>query len=156
MAGTLFGDDDRRSADELRRSAAAAFAAGDWSTAVLERFRGLARGLDERTVADRLPGHDRDRVRGSRRAARSRTSGQALAAAATVFDDVRYADRAATREEAETIAGLDERLAGARDRCSRTRRPSPMTAADATPSATPTLRQTAARAALRRRSWRSS
>ena len=113
VAGTLFGDDDRRSADELRRSAAAALAAGDWSAAVLERFRGLARGLDERTVLTVFPGTTATGF--ADRAARAfPDERQALAAAATVFDDVRYADRAATRGEAETVAGLDERLMAAR------------------------------------------
>jgi hypothetical protein len=113
VTGSLFGDDDRRTADELRRSAAAALAAGDWSTAVLERFRGLARGLDERTVLTVFPGTTADGF--ADRAARAFPGErQALVAAAAVFDDVRYADRPATRAEAESLAALDARLVGAR------------------------------------------
>jgi hypothetical protein len=109
----LFGEDDRRTADELRRSSAAAFAGGDWSTAVLERFRGLARGLDERTVLTVFPGTTASGF--ARRAAEAFPADQReLQAAAAVFDDVRYAGRAATRAEAEAVAALDERLAAAR------------------------------------------
>ncbi|HEV7622976.1 MAG TPA: DUF4129 domain-containing protein [Amnibacterium sp.] len=112
MATGLFGDDDRRTADELRRSAAAASAAGDWSTAVLERFRGLARGLDERTVLTVFPGTTATGF--ARRAAQAFPDRQReLDAAAAVFDDVRYAGRAAKRAEAEAVAALDDRLAAA-------------------------------------------
>jgi hypothetical protein len=112
MATGLFGDDDRRTADELRRSAAAASAAGDWSTAVLERFRGLARGLDERTVLTVFPGTTATGF--ARRAAQAFPDRQPeLDAAAAVFDDVRYAGRAAKRAEAEAVAALDDRLAAA-------------------------------------------
>ncbi|MGN6744102.1 MAG: DUF4129 domain-containing protein [Amnibacterium sp.] len=113
IAGSLFGDDDRRAADELRRSAAAALAAGDWSTAVLERFRGLARGLDERTVLTVFPGTTAAGF--AARAARAFPGEQAaLAAAAADFDAVRYAGRPATREQAEAVAALDDRLVAAR------------------------------------------
>jgi hypothetical protein len=113
IGGSLFGDDDRRTADELRRSAAAALAAGDWSTAVLERFRGLARGLDERTVLTVFPGTTASGF--ATRAARAFPGEQAaLADAAAVFDDVRYAGRAATRAQAEAIGALDDRLVAAR------------------------------------------
>jgi hypothetical protein len=113
VAGDLFGEDDRRSADELRRSAAAAFAAGDWSTAVLERFRGLARGLDERTVLTVFPGTTATGF--ARRAGRAFPAEQGgLVSAAAVFDDVRYAGQPASRAEAEAVAALDERLTAAR------------------------------------------
>jgi hypothetical protein len=112
-SGGLFGEDDRRRADQLRRSAAAAFAAGDWSKAVLERFRGMARGLDERTVLTVFPGTT---ATGLARGAAQAFPGEQrdLESAAAVFDEVRYAGRTATRGEAESIAALDERLAAAR------------------------------------------
>ena len=111
--GGLFGEDDRRTADQLRRSSAAALAAGDWSTAVLERFRGLARGLDERTVLTVFPGTTATGF--ARRAAQAFPGEQReLESAAAVFDDVRYAGRPATRGEAESVAALDERLSAAR------------------------------------------
>ena len=113
VGGALFGDDDRRTADELRRSAAAAFAAGDWSTAVLERFRALARALDERTVLNVFPGTTATGF--ARRAGDAFPDERAaLAAAAAVFDDVRYGDRPATREQADEIGALDDRVAAAR------------------------------------------
>lgn len=111
----LFGEEDRRAADELRRAAEAAFAAGDWSLAVLERFRAVARGLDERTVVAVFPG--------TTAAAFARRAGEAFEAespalrgAAALFDGVRYAGRAATRDDAASVAGLDDRLAAARPR----------------------------------------
>ena len=113
VAGGLFGEDDRRTADELRRSSAAAFAAGDWSAAVLERFRGLARGLDERTVLTVFPGTTADGF--ARRAAQAFPAEEReLESAAAVFDDVRYAGRPATRAEAQAVTALDDRLAAAR------------------------------------------
>lgn len=111
----LFGDDDRRTADELRRAAAAALAAGDWSLALLERFRALARGLDERTVVAVFPGTT---AAGFARQAAVAFDAErdALAGAASLFDDVRYGGRPAERVEAESVAALDVRLAAARPR----------------------------------------
>lgn len=111
--GGLFGADDRRTADELRASARAALAAGDASRAILERFRALARGLDERTLVAVFPGTTADGF--ARRAADVFPADrEALASAATVFDAVRYAGRAGTREEALAVADLDDRIAAAR------------------------------------------
>jgi hypothetical protein len=115
VAGSLFGDDDRRSAADLRRAAAAALASGDLDTAVLERFRASARGLDERTLVSVFPGTTASGFAG-RAGATFPAERAALAAAAGVFDAVRYAGRAATRAEAESMAALDERLVAARPR----------------------------------------
>jgi hypothetical protein len=109
----LFGDDDRRSADEMRRAAEAAMSRQDWSLAVLERFRALARGLDERTLVAVFPGTTATAFA----AAAARTfpgeHGE-LQGAAELFDGVRYADEPATREDALSILALDDRLAAAR------------------------------------------
>jgi hypothetical protein len=113
VTATLFGADDRRSADELRRAATAALAAGDVSLAILERFRALARGLDERTVVAIFPGTTADTF--AARAAEAFPDERVeLASAAQVFDGVRYAGRAGTRTEAEAIASLDGRISAAR------------------------------------------
>ena len=113
--GALFGGDDVRSAADLRRAAAAALAAGDFDTALLERFRALARGLDERTLVSVFPGTTASgfavRAGGVFEAERD-----GLARTAGVFDAVRYAGRPATRTEAESVAALDDRLAAARPR----------------------------------------
>lgn len=114
-AGSLFGDEDRRTADDLRRAAAAARKAGDWSLAVLEGFRAVARGLDERTVVAVFPGTT---ATGFAQAAAGAFEAErgALAGAATAFDGVRYGGGEGTREQADEIAALDARLAAARPR----------------------------------------
>lgn len=112
-AGSLFGADDRRSADEMRRAAEAAMARGDWSLAVLERFRALARGLDERTLVPVFPGTTATAFAVSAARTFPAEHGE-LQSAAELFDGVRYADDTATREDALSIFALDDRLAAAR------------------------------------------
>lgn len=109
----LFGGDDRRTSDELRRSARAAAAAGNWSLAVLDGYRALARGLDERTVVAVFPGTTATGF-ATRAADAFPDERSALVDAAQVFDAVRYAGRPATRAEAEAVVALDDRLAAAR------------------------------------------
>ncbi|MFB2557342.1 DUF4129 domain-containing protein [Herbiconiux liangxiaofengii] len=107
--GSLFGTDDTRSAAELRASAARAAAAGDFTTAVEESFRALARGLEERTVVTTSPGTTAQDF--SRRAATAFPPARdELAAGAGLFDDVRYLDRPATHADYERIVTLDRRL----------------------------------------------
>lgn len=110
--GSLFGDDDDRSADDLRRASDALAAAGDWSGAVEERFRAVARSLVERTAVSLAPGTTSH--------AFARSAGVAfpaerssIEAAADTFDAVRYLGRAGDRDGFEAIRALDERLAGA-------------------------------------------
>jgi hypothetical protein len=109
----LFGADDRRTADELRRAAKAALAAGNDSLAILEGFRALARGLDERTVVAVFPGTTATGFAARAAGAFPDEQGE-LAAAAAAFDGVRYADRAGTRAEADAVVALDARVAAAR------------------------------------------
>ena len=111
--GSLFGADDRRSAEEMRRAAEAAMARGDWSLAVLERFRALARGLDERTLVAVFPGTTASAFAAGAARTFPAEHGE-LKVAAELFDGVRYADDAATREDALSIFALDDRLAAAR------------------------------------------
>lgn len=112
-AGALFGEDDARSAAEIRRAAAAAAARGDFSLAVLERFRAIARSLDERTLVAVFPGTT---ATGFGRSAAQPFPGEepALGSAAALFDRVRYDAAVATREDAAGVAALDDRLAAAR------------------------------------------
>lgn len=114
-AGALFGADDRRSADEMRRAAAAAMAREEWGLAVLERFRALARALDERTLVAVFPGTTASAFAASAARPFPGEHGE-LRAAADLFDAVRYADEAATREDALSVFALDDRLAAARPR----------------------------------------
>jgi hypothetical protein len=81
--------DDTRSADDLRAAADAAAARGDWSTAVLERFRAVVRSLEERALLDDRPGrtaHEAAEAAGARLPARTAE----LRRAARLFDDVCY------------------------------------------------------------------
>ena len=81
--------DDARGADELRAAADAAAARGDWSTAVLERFRAVVRSLEERALLDDRPGrtaHEAAEDAGARLPARLID----LRRAARLFDDVCY------------------------------------------------------------------
>jgi hypothetical protein len=105
----LFGDDDRRTAAELRAAAAAAASAGNWTLAVLEQFRAVARGLADRTIVRVSPGttaHD-FAVRAS--AAFPSASGD-LASAANVFDRVRYLGQDGSSEDFDRLRQLDGRL----------------------------------------------
>ncbi|MCS5716334.1 DUF4129 domain-containing protein [Herbiconiux sp. CPCC 205716] len=107
--GGLFGTDDTRSAAELRASAARAAAAGDFTVAVEEAFRGLARGLTERTIVTTSPGTTAQDF--SRRAATSFPGARGeLADGAGLFDGVRYLDRSADRADYDRIVLLDRRL----------------------------------------------
>lgn len=111
-ADQLFGDDDRRTADDMRRSAADAAQQGDWSLASTEIFRALARGLAERTVLTVSPGttaHDF----GQRAARAFPLAEDRLAAAARVFDDVRYLDRPGTEAGYREMLALERELSAA-------------------------------------------
>jgi hypothetical protein len=107
------GLEEHVTAAGYRERADAAAAAGDWRTAVLDRFRALVRGLEERTVLDPRPGRTADEA--------AREAGvllpevaDALGAAARVFDDVAYGDRAATPEHHDRVRGADEASSRAR------------------------------------------
>lgn len=99
-----------RTADDHRRAAEAAEAAGDLRTAVIERFRAIARALTDRALLEQSPGVTADEL--ARRAG-SRLPGLAadLTAAARSFDDVRYGDRPATAAAVRALAELDARAA---------------------------------------------
>ena len=109
LASAVFGEDDARTAAEMRAAADRAAATGDWTTAIAELFRALARGLDERTLVEVFPGMT---ARGFARAASAPfpDSADALSAAATAFDDVRYLGRAGTEEQYRRMADLDAAL----------------------------------------------
>jgi hypothetical protein len=115
VRGSLFGEDDDRSAEQLRRSADAAAAAGDPTAAIAERFRAIARALSERTILTLSPGTtahgfaDRASAAFPPRAARRAT-------AAEVFDAVRYLDRPGTLEQYAHMVELDDALEAARPR----------------------------------------
>lgn len=109
VAGTLFGEDDARSAENMRRDAEAAAAQGDYSTAIAEMFRSIARGLAERTIVSTLPGTTAlgfARNTGSMFPSHS----DRITVAAQSFDDVRYLGREGTAGQYEQVAALEREL----------------------------------------------
>ncbi|AEG45077.1 DUF4129 domain-containing protein [Isoptericola variabilis] len=106
-------EDDTRTAAELRAAADAAAARGDWSTAVLERFRAVVRALEERVVLTEQPGRT---AREAADAAAARLPGVAadLHRAAALFDDVRYGELPARAQDDAFLRTLDARAAAER------------------------------------------
>jgi hypothetical protein len=105
----LFGDDDRRTAGELRSAATAAAGTGNWTLAILEQFRAVARGLAERTIVRVSPGttaHDF----ASRAAKTFPTASGDLARAAEIFDRVRYLGQDGNAEDFDRLRRLDSHL----------------------------------------------
>jgi hypothetical protein len=112
VAGSLFGDDDDRDAAAIRRAAEEAARAGDYTLAVAESFRAIARGLAERTVLTTTPGttaHDFS----VRAAAAFPAFDERLADAAAVFDDVRYLGGTGDRAQYDSVAALERDLRSA-------------------------------------------
>lgn len=103
--GGVLDDDDLRSAAEIAAAARAALGAGDWSAAVLEGYRALARGLGERDLVPDVPGATAQAIAG-RAAVVFPDALHALHAAAATFDATRYLgdepDEHAARQVVET------------------------------------------------------
>ncbi|GAB3874161.1 DUF4129 domain-containing protein [Kibdelosporangium lantanae] len=101
------------SARDYRRAADQAVANGDLALAVRERFRAIARGLEERGVLDPRSGRTVDEL--AREAGRTLPNFRdPLRSAARLFDDVWYGGRTATREGYERLVELDLALDGVR------------------------------------------
>ena len=107
--GSVFDDDDLRSARELGDAARAALRAGDWSAAVLDGYRALARGLGERDLVREVPGATARSVAG-RAAPWFPDRAERIEQAARSFDDVRYlgvdADEPTARAVLDTEAAV--------------------------------------------------
>lgn len=113
VTGALFGDDDARDAASMRRAAERAAAAGDYTTAIAELFRSLARGLAERTLVATFPGTTAHEF--ARRAAIVFPSdAENLTSAARDFDGVRYLDGVGTPAQWEAMVALERRMRTAR------------------------------------------
>ncbi|MFE5334769.1 DUF4129 domain-containing protein [Isoptericola sp. NPDC056573] len=106
-------DGDERTAAELRASADAAAARGDWSGAVLDRFRALVRSLEERVVLDDRPGRTAQEAAHDA-AARLPAVAAELHDAARLFDDVCYGTLPAGPDDDRRLRDLDERVRGLR------------------------------------------
>ncbi len=111
--GAMFGKDDSRDSAAMRAAAAEAAARGDWTVAVEETFRAIARALAERTIVTTTPGttaHDF----ATRAGTEFPDAAAELEAAATAFDAVRYLGRPGTEADYRMIAELDRRLLASR------------------------------------------
>jgi hypothetical protein len=109
----LFGQEERRTASELRRAAASHARNGEWDAAIVLRFRALARGTVERGVVETPPGATVHAF--ARAAARAFPASAAdLEAAATAFDDVRYLRRPGTEDLYLRVAEVDDRVTASR------------------------------------------
>ena len=109
VSGSLFGEDDERTAAVMRSAAQAAAAAGDYQLAIAEMFRSIARGLAERTVLSTSPGTTANDF-AVRAGGAFPASAAGLASAASAFDDVRYLGRSGTKDQYEDVAALEQQL----------------------------------------------
>lgn len=106
QADPVFDDVAVMSAEEHRALATQAERDGDWDTAVVERFRGLVKGLEERTVLTARPGRTADEAAGEAGTSLPDLAGR-LGEAARVFDEVRYGGRPAGAQGAELLREVD-------------------------------------------------
>ncbi|KZM33948.1 DUF4129 domain-containing protein [Oerskovia enterophila] len=104
-SATVF-EDDTRSATDLRAAADAAAAAGDWATAVVERYRAVVRSLEERVILDPRPGRTAHEAADAA-ALRLPSLADRLAGGARLFDDVRYGKVSVGAAADQTLRELD-------------------------------------------------
>lgn len=111
-SAVVFGAESR-SATELRAAADASAARGDWSAAVLDRFRAIVRALEERALLDERPGRT---AHEAAEAAATRLPGRTtdLRRAGRIFDEVCYGKVAASADADAWLRELDTGLAGTR------------------------------------------
>lgn len=113
ITGSLFGEDDARTAAIMRSAAELAAASGNYELAIAEMYRAIARGLAERTVLTTSPGTTA--LGFSARAARAFPDKAAdLADAAAAFDEVRYLDKPGSQARYDRIAELERSLRSAK------------------------------------------
>jgi len=103
-------DDSRLTARQHRDLAEASAAAGDYSTAVLERLRAVATSLEERGVLSPAAGRTADEL-ATLAATRFPGHRQELADAARLFDQIRYGDGTGTATGYGRLRDLDDALA---------------------------------------------
>ena len=106
-------DDDTRSATELRAAADASAAHGDWSAAVLDRFRAIVRALEERALLEQWPGRTAHEAAESA-AARLPSRTADLRRAGGVFDLVCYGKAPADAATDAWLRELDAAVAATR------------------------------------------
>jgi hypothetical protein len=111
--GTLFGEDDDRDSDSLRRSAERAAASGDFAAAVEEGFRSIARRMAERAILAMFPGTTAHSFAIQAIIAFPSLHAEFVRAADT-FDAVRYLGASATEQDWLSIKTLEAHARSAR------------------------------------------
>ncbi len=106
-------EDRRVAAAQLRARARAALAERRYDDAVVEGFRALTMEQIERGALDDLPGATAHEVATALETVFPGRRDE-VERAAYLFDLVRYGDRRATRDQAETVLALEGALVGAR------------------------------------------
>ncbi len=112
-SGALFGVDENRDAAAMRSAAERAAGRGDWSLAISEMFRALARGLTERTIVTASPGMTAHTFAAGA-AQTFPDQADRLHVAAAAFDEVRYLGRPGAAGAFTQIADLETELRAAR------------------------------------------
>ena len=107
----LFEDDDRDSA-ALNVAADGAAVRGDWTTAIVERFRAIIRSLDERGAIDDYPGMTAHEAAAAAYAAVVDHADDLLHAG-TLFDAVRYGEVVSTPAQDSWMRTLADAVAHA-------------------------------------------
>ncbi|AMG84149.1 MULTISPECIES: DUF4129 domain-containing protein [Microbacterium] len=107
--GDLLGAADDRSAAQLRVDAERSARQNDWDTAVVLRYRAIARSLLERDLIDPAPGATAQSIARSASAVFAEEA-ESLRRAAASFDDVRYLRHPAAEDDYRHLAATDERL----------------------------------------------
>jgi Domain of unknown function (DUF4129) len=113
LESSILDEHDQRDAAQLRASAAAAATRGDWTLALEELFRALAKNLDERTIVTVLPGMTARELAG-RAGASFPAYRDSLATAARTFERVRYLGGAGTAAEYGLLESLERALRSAK------------------------------------------
>jgi Domain of unknown function (DUF4129) len=103
----------QRTAAEYRAAADAAAAGENWSAAVVERYRAIVVGFEERGLLDPRPGRTADEAAAEAGAVFPGLAAD-LTVASRVFDGVRYGGREATRADDTRMRGLDDQAGAAR------------------------------------------
>jgi hypothetical protein len=112
-ARAVVAADELVTAAELRRRAERALAEGRHAEAVVEGFRALAVRQVERGWLDDLPGATAHEVAAAVGTAHPDARGR-VDRTALLFDEVRYGDRPATRDQAAEVLALDDALTSVR------------------------------------------
>lgn len=112
QAGAPVGLDAALDAAGYRLRAERALLSADYATAVLERFRAVVAGAEERTLLDPQPGRTATEVALALGASFGESAPE-LRRAATLFNAVHYGHHEPTADDARWLAGVEERLSTA-------------------------------------------